>query len=261
MIAKLFKIDCITDLHVGSGDINYNIVDNEVEKDPNTNMPIIHASGIKGALRDHFSKPENKFQIDISRIFGRPGNDETDTTAPTGSYKFMDAHLLARPLRVSGSEKTASVPVTTVAAINRFLSLCGALGCSVSPLTEIPVPDFGGNAFVACCDESIKVEGENTGKLTSYDEEALKLLKSLLGDSFAIAASLDDFDLPVLARNCLQEGRENLWYEEVVPYGSSFYFIILIPDGEDFALNFEGTVQFGAHSSIGRGYCKVTAMN
>lgn len=32
MFAKLFQVDCITNLHVGSGDVNYNIIDNEIEK-------------------------------------------------------------------------------------------------------------------------------------------------------------------------------------------------------------------------------------
>lgn len=54
MIAKLFKVECITNLHVGNGDVNYNIIDNEVEKDPVTNCPTMNASGIKGAIREFF---------------------------------------------------------------------------------------------------------------------------------------------------------------------------------------------------------------
>ena len=52
MNIAFYKIECLTNLHVGSGEINYNIVDNEVEKDAITNLPVIHASGVKGALRD-----------------------------------------------------------------------------------------------------------------------------------------------------------------------------------------------------------------
>ena len=54
MKIEFYKIECLTNLHVGSGEINYNIVDNEVEKDAVTGLPVIHASGIKGALRDTF---------------------------------------------------------------------------------------------------------------------------------------------------------------------------------------------------------------
>ena len=41
MYFHVFKIRCLTNLHVGSGDINYNIVDKEVEKDPVTGVPVI----------------------------------------------------------------------------------------------------------------------------------------------------------------------------------------------------------------------------
>ena len=33
MKTVFYKIDCLTNLHVGSGEVNYNIIDNEVEKD------------------------------------------------------------------------------------------------------------------------------------------------------------------------------------------------------------------------------------
>ena len=51
-----YKIECLTNLHVGSGDLNYNIIDNEVERDAVTGYPIVHASGLKGALKEHFKK-------------------------------------------------------------------------------------------------------------------------------------------------------------------------------------------------------------
>jgi len=55
MNVHVYKYTCLTNLHVGSGDINYNIVDNEVERDPVTGLPMIHASGVKGALREYFT--------------------------------------------------------------------------------------------------------------------------------------------------------------------------------------------------------------
>ena len=45
----------MTNMHVGNGDVNYNIIDNEVEKDPVTGYPTINASGVKGALREFFN--------------------------------------------------------------------------------------------------------------------------------------------------------------------------------------------------------------
>ena len=94
MVARLFQIECITNLHVGSGDVNYNIIDNEVEKDPVTGYATINASGVKGALREYFNKVSEK---DVLPLFG--GN-KGDRTIP-GAIKFMQADILALPVRAT----------------------------------------------------------------------------------------------------------------------------------------------------------------
>ena len=68
MKSIVYILEPITNLHVGNGDINYNIIDNEVEKDPLTNYPIINSSGVKGAFRQFIqnnSKIDKKVEIDI----------------------------------------------------------------------------------------------------------------------------------------------------------------------------------------------------
>ena len=73
-----------------------------------------------------------------------------------------------------------------------------------------------------------------------------------------------DLPLPVLARNCLDNGKSvNLWYEEVVPYNSIFYFTILGP--ENLVNELKGMienqiVQFGSGASIGYGLCELTIL-
>ena len=47
MTTKMYMMKLETNLHVGNGDINYNIIDNEVEKDVLTEQPIIYSSGMK----------------------------------------------------------------------------------------------------------------------------------------------------------------------------------------------------------------------
>ncbi|MBR2025236.1 MAG: type III-B CRISPR module RAMP protein Cmr4, partial [Clostridia bacterium] len=70
-----YKIQCLTNLHVGAGEVNYNIIDNEVEKDAVSGLPVIHASGIKGALREAFSNVE-KYKGQIDTIFGKSGEGD-----------------------------------------------------------------------------------------------------------------------------------------------------------------------------------------
>ena len=79
-----YKIDCITNLHVGSGDLNYNIVDNEVERDAVTGYPVIHASGLKGALREHCSKSSMFSDRKRERLTSRqaPINSSTHICLP-----------------------------------------------------------------------------------------------------------------------------------------------------------------------------------
>ena len=254
MKIEFYKIECLTNLHVGSGEVNYNIVDNEVEKDAVTGLPVIHASGIKGALRDTFKNilPET----DIGKIFGDVGKNNT---AFEGSHKFLDAFLVARPMRVWKSATKASIPVVTVASVNNFIEKLKAFGNETIQMDPISIPDdlFNGFEFLTTCDESISIENENTGKLPDNLINALAPIKAFIGSDFAIAKSFDDYDLPVVARNCL-DGKGNLWYEEVVPHGSVLFFAVIYPDSATEELPFPSVVQFGGNASIGCGFTKLT---
>jgi CRISPR-associated protein Cmr4 len=87
----------------------------------------------------------------------------------------------------------------------------------------------------------------------------------LLGNNIALFHE-DDFkelanNLPVIARNHLENGQStNLWYEEIVPRESRFYFILGF--GESNHHEFEtkirkGIVQIGGNASIGYGFTKI----
>ncbi len=249
MNIAFYKIDCLTNLHVGSGEINYNVIDNEVEKDAVSGIPVIHASGVKGALRDAL-----KEKCNVNDVFGAPGNGENGNA---GSHKFLDAFMLSRPMRVANSEKTTSISVVSVDTVNRFLKTVGAFGCTVKDIAQITDIDFGDCEFLTVSGEdNISVEDEKTKKLDASIAGSLKGLKALIGD-FAIVKSFDSYPLPVVARNCLEENKKNLWYEEVVPHGSVFYFAVIYP--EDAAeLDMSDIIQFGGNASIGCGYTKIT---
>ena len=246
MKAHLFCIECLTNLHVGSGESNYNIIDNEVERDPVLkNVPVIHASGVKGALRAHCrnGKPADKEKPWIKEVFGKPSTKEE--SGGGGTYKFFTANLLVRPLRVSGGDLGASYVLTTTEEIVKKLeSLTSGLGETL----EIPTDACG----------KVSAEGES---LDCFKPENAALFGE---EEVAIAKSFESFDLPSLARNCLDEKgiSQNLWYEEFVPYTSRFYFFVLAPEGDKnfdaFKAALEGSaVQFGGNASVGYGYCRV----
>jgi len=246
-----YKINCLTNLHVGSGEVNYNIIDNEVERDAVTQLPIIHASGVKGALRDALFLKYDKERIDS--VFGKIG---TSDTMPGGTHKFLDAVLIARPMRVSGSDEIASIPVVSLPSVNGFIStinaFLGGAGIGISSVSPI---DFGENEFLTNV-KGIKIEDEKTGALSDAAEKELLLLKNIIGERFAVVKDFTEYPLPVVARNCLDEKRRNLWYEEVVPHGSVFYFAVIYPDGAE-ELDFSDVIQFGGNASLGCGFTRI----
>ena len=256
MKVHIYRYTCLTNLHVGSGDVNYNIVDNEVERDPVTDLPMIHASGVKGALREHFAKTLSSEKID--EIFGaRPKNKE-DIKA--GTYKFLDAKFLSRPMRVGNSAKMASISVVSIDALNDYLALLSAFGCNGYGIERITVEEemFGDAKFLTNCQGDILVEGETTGKLPGEVTAQLLKLRNVVGDVFAVAKNFDRYPLPVMARNRLENGQsKSLWYEEVVPEKSVFYQLILTPT-EKMELPLEAEpIQFGGNGSIGCGFIRI----
>ena len=253
MNISFYKLECITNLHVGSGDENFNIVDSEVEKDPVTGLPIIGASGIKGALREVVTARDEAL---ANVIFGGRGDKET---VNSGTHKFFDAFLIARPMRVSGSPEMASIPVVTVSSVNHFLSMLSAFGKNPFGFEKIEAPDFGEKVFLTNVSH-VCVEDEETGLLAGKTLEQLTALSSIIGEQFAITPSFDGFDLPIMARNLLQNGiSKNLWFEEFVPHGSVMFFAVMAPEDVQL-LDLPPIVQFGGNSSIGYGFSKLTKL-
>jgi CRISPR-associated protein Cmr4 len=258
MKLNVYKLECITNLHVGSGDFNYGVIDNEVERDCLSGNPVIHASGIKGALRDVAeikAGDDEEKKTEVIKIFGGKGDNQKDTTK--GEYKFFDAQLLSRPLRVSGSEEISSISVTTPEIINGFIDTLKAFG-----FTELPEKlsvDFEENGPKFYSNKpGVKIESDEPAfEAFKIGDKEKATLDFILGEdcNYALTKSFDDYKLPVIARNKLGDNK-NLWYEEYVPHGSVFYMMIMC-DG-DVALDFSEPVQFGGNSSIGYGFTRVS---
>lgn len=220
MKAKIFVIECLTNLHVGNGDVNFNIIDNEVERDVVTGFPTINSSGVKGALRAFFE--ENKLLSKIDGIFG----SEVKGSTTSGSLKFLSANLLALPIRsISDGDKPYSIhaPKTACEDFNQMIVNF--------QLEDVSIEDIKG------VDEKITLDADN------YCYER--------------------YGLPVIARNSVGE-QTNLWYEEVVPHKSIFYFAVVSSTSEAdslldvFTESVRGKIiQFGANASVGYGLCKV----
>lgn len=251
--ANLFIVECLTNLHVGTGDVNFNIVDQEVVKDI-SGYPIIHASGVKGAFRDAY-KGENS---ERDKIFGKSG--ENNTNIP-GAYKFFDAKFLSRPLRVGLNAQCAYILTTTIPAINEYIEALNAFGIHTD-LKKIEI-EFPNDVEFLVCGDICNIEGSTAiASVEDFlDSSQIDNLKQLIGNNFAIVCDINEYDLPIIARNKLDElGKsDNLWYEEYVPHHSKFWLIVLSPNGE-FVLDIDSPIQFGGNASVGFGYARVTKM-
>ena len=153
MKAHLYKMTCLTNLHVGNGDVNYSIIDNEVEKDPVTGEAMIPSSGVKGALKVF---AEEKGFSEIAKVFG----NEQDNP---GTYKFLSAGLLARPVRITegkGAFKMCYSP--TMKQV--YNDLCEGLGIS-----------FGKKIYASNWEEKSDLEKESlpVAARNSLDEKGI----------------------------------------------------------------------------------------
>lgn len=248
MAINIYKMICLTNLHMGSGDVNYSVIDLEVERDPVLGEPTINATGIKGALRDAC---EQVFDADtVKTVFG-------DTA--TGTYKFFQGDLIARPVRVSEGEGAYTL-ATTKEMVDSFMNKLCAFGIKwLQEKGELPKLDQD-KETVLCGKKYRSVEG------IPAEEAENSLLKELIGDNWTLMRQkqLADIDLPVQAHNILDASgmSTNLWYEENVPHESIFYMMVSYPDGEesciiDKLLEKRPVIQFGAGATTGNGYIQM----
>ena len=218
MKKEIYLIECLTNMHVGAGDKEVSLIDSCVQRDIVTNYPVINGSSLKGALRNHFVKQENK---SIDKIFGKENTEEPGSISVEGKIKFLTANLVAYPV--------------------------------------VGLDNSHNEVYTLCTTKEIKEEFETlTGKKFSEIKQLEPLTK-------ITESKMKDYidKLPVIARNKLENGlSQNLWYEEVVPRYTKFYFIVLSEDGEtlkefEAEIKKEEWIQIGANASVGYGYCKI----
>lgn len=283
-----YQIEAITNLHVGSGEANFGVVDKLVQIDAATGFPNVNASGIKGALRELLKPLLTPEQV--TDIFGSEP-DETKNHK-VGSFRFFDAYLLAMPVRSNKAPFLMGTCPRLIRDYLRFNTLFGRLQ-PLSPEMEslqqqqkrierllelvknkrpLVSDEVHRGAFVEDFEEKALYVGDIENKPFDKQviQEAVDCLKRGLGGSLALFTDedfrrlCDEDHLPVIARNNLMKGNENLWYEQVVPRFSHLYCFIGVPDDTTLekafneALSKAGLVQLGANATVGYGYCEFT---
>lgn len=218
MTTQVYLIRALTNLHPGSGDADYGIVDKLVQRDPITSFPTVHMSGIKGALREYFENHPEVPEGKLTDLFGS-APQANSSKMQQGSLRFISAEVLVLP-RPSQSDA------------GQAYDLCF-------------VPDMVGEwlSKVQLFDSEVQAAIDDS-KWKDIPGEAFKTLSN---DLPVVARNyLDDGQ------------SKNLWYEEFVPRETRFGCVIQGPqsDLDYFHNTIDGQViQIGGNATVGYGYC------
>lgn len=254
MKTELFFINAISNLHVGSGEVNYGLIDNLIQRDPVTGLPTINSSSLKGAIREHFENISPNPKVDVRRIFGSKPDDNADNRNP-GKVRFFEADLVALPVRCAD----ADFPYVMISAKEHLSRLC----------RRLEMFNINAQFLNIICDlhkkDSVTIEDlpDNTPYATTTDELEPYLDKHIaIVDEPTMGRLCNDEHLPVISRNCLDDGRStNLFYEQVLPRYSRLCTVLMSNDNtfETFCEELDKQiVQIGGNATIGYGYCQFT---
>jgi CRISPR-associated protein Cmr4 len=276
--SKLYIITAKTNMHVGSGETALGLVDNRVQRDVLTNIPNINASGLKGALREYYSHLKGKDDKWIIDVFGSDSSASKDKEPEkrdhrAGKFRFFNAHLLSIPVR---SNVTPYFHATSPDVLKEFVSAMKTFdypapaGLKENLIALADAFDAGkkeeGNWVFAQSGPRIPVleDFDINVQVKTLSGIDLDLIETFLGKPLALMNHEDfnyicsDYNLPLIARNNLENGRsKNLWHEQVVPRESRFYFFLLKPakeTGKGLEFRDNVPVQIGGNASIGYGF-------
>ena len=253
----MYLMKALTNMHVGGGDDTFGVVDKLVQRDPVTHYPTIYSSSLKGALRENFKGKDFE-----NHVFGFQDNISKNTIP--GNYRFFPANLLALPAR---SDIAPFFLVTSPAILQEFINTISVFKIEEKTVTEIEL--LKNLSHLQPEKDKALVNNRFSGKIEDWateENDTVPEESTLLGKYIALVSD-EDFkklskNLPVIARNHLENGQSaNLWYEEIVPRETLFYFVVGL--GTQYKNDFEcaiteKNVQIGANASIGYGFTQIS---
>ncbi len=246
--AAFFSITTKTPMHCGAGGENFWIIDKLIQRDETTNLPNINSSSLKGALREYMKD----YLSNVDKINGKSwatvlfqifGNDNTDLSNSDKEIVAAELKVDVKKIEIAGDfrilpAELLSIPTLKEGVIKHIIS-CNWLKDNMKEKLELFDCKLSDGV-----DEN-QIIGANEF-LTEYD----------------FCEKVDDFNLPVIARNHLEDGTStNLWYEQVLPRETKLYFAVVYNNEELFKIFRDAIiahpVQIGANASVGYGFCKI----
>lgn len=282
----------ISPVHAGSGS-STSAVDLPIQRERHTNWPHIQASGVKGAMRDHYRKfVKNEDKYLTNHIFGiDEGNDgdvldknrepikdhdKDKLKTLAGSISISDAKLLAFPMR---SNVAPFVWVTCPSVLKR---LKNDLDFAKFSSIDDPPPLSGENAVVlrGIHQESIVLEDAVVTIIPSEDHgfklptgfpelERFLLISDEMFDYCVSSCTEIQTQIKIdSSTGTAQDGA--LRYQELLPADTVMYSIVYYSQSsglnelqasaiqghiEDVIKDF---IQIGGDETLGRGICRIS---
>lgn len=295
--ARLLVFWCETPLHPGIGMAARGAVDLEIQREKLTCLPIMQASGIKGALRKAAKSliPNNKIRL----LFG-PEPERASEHA--GSMLLTDAHVLLFPV---SSLRGLICWVTSPMVITRFGQALRYVGETLSIPKELEEGKVivkedsylkvrvGDKDKIILMDElELEVELERSQEIadianwivtkTIPDDPSYSYIKHILPSRLAMVNDevfrrITERGTEVITRVRLTDAKVvkegGLWSEEHLPAFTVLYCSVFMPEkfrggglaekpSEVFDHIIEGVkrVIFGGHETVGRGIVRLISI-
>lgn len=246
--AAFFSITTKTPMHSGAGGENFWIIDKLIQRDETTNLPNINSSSLKGALREYMKDYlSNKVKINglswPSVLFKIFGNDNTDLSTSEKELVAQELNLDAKKIEIAGDIRILP-----------------------AELLSIPTLKEGKIKHIISCEW---LKNNLHEKIELFDHQLksdISVANIIMADEFTddviFCEKVDDYNLPVIARNHLEDGTStNLWYEQVLPRETKLFFTVVYNNEELFKVFKDAIiahpVQIGANASVGYGFCKI----
>lgn len=274
---SILKFYTVSPMHAGAGDSTAT-VDVPIQRERHTNYPLVHASGIKGAMREHYRNNVTDNEADINMVFGSDTQDgaSKDDHKP-GAFSVSDAKLFAFPMR---SSIPPFVQVTCPAILKRFVqdsNFCGKKAAvkdeylklsaeNAVMLTHVENDNYAVNSEVILEDAVVKL-----GKVVKDDKSLMEIFKEI--DRLLIISD-EMFDYCVtcteIQTNIKIDTKTGtaadgaLRYQEFLPSDTVLYSVVFyntLNGAQTVKEHIEKTIssylQIGGDYTLGKGICKI----
>lgn len=220
-----------TPLHPGAPGVR-GAVDQCVQRDAVTGLPVIWGSSLRGTLRDEAGAKTN---VDVEALFG----PEVDSgSAHAGAVAVGDAHLLMFPVREATRGWVWVTAPGALARLGRVLGFCDIHGCDVSAMGKKLTHDLVfGDRQLTCFTLDDKVKQSLVGLLPTgacFAPYIQRMKRFLFSVSDADFLELTQSEVEIRTRIRLNErktttgGQGNMWTQEVLPAESVFFAALVV---------------------------------